>query len=95
MKKISRILTNKFLLTALIFGTWMMWFDQNDFGSQRERAKALKDTKNNIAYLQKEIAKMEQEHYQLTNDPQQLEKYAREEYKMKRDNEDIYVIEKK
>ena len=95
MKKVTRILTNKFLLTAMIFGAWMMWFDQNDFGSQRDRAKALKDTKTNIEYLQNEIAMMEQEHYELTNDPQRLEQYAREEYKMKRDNEDIYVIDKK
>lgn len=95
MKKIVRILTNKFLLTALIFGTWMMWFDQNDFGSQRERAQALQDTKENIAYLKQEIAMMEREHYDLTNNPQKLETYAREQYRMKRDNEDVYVIEKK
>lgn len=95
MKKLARILTNKFLLTALIFGTWMMWFDQNDFGSQRERAKALRETKDNIAYLQQEIAAMEREHHELTNDPAQLEKFAREQYKMKRDNEDVYVIERK
>jgi cell division protein DivIC len=95
MKKVVGFLTNKFLLTALIFGVWMTWFDQNDFGSQRERAKNLKDTKDNIAYLQKEIAGMEKEHYDLTNDPEKLERFAREEYKMKRDNEDIYVIDRK
>jgi cell division protein FtsB len=95
MRNVTRILTNKFLLTALIFGAWMMWFDQNDVGSQRERAQALKDTRKNIEYLQKEIAMMEQEHSKLTNDPQRLEQYAREEYKMKRDNEDIYVIDRK
>lgn len=95
MKKVAGFLTNKFVITAAIFGTWMMWFDQNDFGSQRERANTLRDTKENIAYLEKEIAMMEKEHYELTNDPQKLERYAREQYRMKRDNEDIYVIDKK
>lgn len=95
MKKVVQVLTNKFLLTAMVFGVWMMWFDQNDFGSQRDRAAALQDTKDNIAYLEEEIAQMEKEHEDLTTNPQKLEQYAREQYKMKRDNEDVFVIERK
>jgi cell division protein FtsB len=95
MKKVVRFVTNKFVVTTLVFAAWMTWFDQNDFGSQRERAQTLQDTKDNIAYLEKEIAMMEKEHYDLTNDPKKLETYAREQYKMKRDNEDVFVIERK
>jgi cell division protein FtsB len=95
MKKVVGILANKFVITAVVFGAWMMWFDQNDYSSQKDRAENLSDTKNNIAYLEKEIAKMETEHYSLTNDPKKLERYAREQYKMKRDNEDIYILERK
>jgi cell division protein DivIC len=95
MKKVVRIVASKFVITALVFGVWMMWFDQNDFGSQQERSKTLQDTKDNISYLEKEIAMMEKEHFELTNDPRKLETYAREQYKMKRDNEDVFVIERK
>lgn len=95
MKKVVRFITNKFVVTTLVFGAWMMWFDQNDYASQRERAQEVQDTKDNIAYLEKEIAMMEREHYELTNDPRKLETHAREQYKMKRDNEDVFVIERK
>ncbi|PZF72398.1 FtsB family cell division protein [Taibaiella soli] len=93
--KLLRILSNKFLVTTAIFVVWMMFFDQNDFFSQKERMEELQDTKDNIGYLNAEIAGMEKDYNALISDPKRLEKYAREHYRMKRDNEDLYVIEKK
>lgn len=94
MKKVLSVLTNKFLLTALAFGAWMLYFDQNDWYSMREKKKELQDIKDNIAYLHKEISSMERETEALRSDPQQLEQFAREHYNMKRDNEDLYIIDK-
>lgn len=94
MKKALRILTNKFVLTILAFVVWMAYFDQNDWLSQQERKQTLEDAKDNIAYLNAEIAMMEKEKDGMSSDPQVLEKYAREQYRMKRDNEDLYIIEK-
>lgn len=94
MKKALGILTNKFVLTGIAFGVWMFFFDQNDIRSMQERKQELQDTKDNIAYLNNEIAKMEREHDDMIGSPQKLEQYAREQYLMKRDNEDVYVIEK-
>jgi len=94
MKKVLSIVTNKFVLTALAFGVWMFFFDQNDFRSMQQRKQELQDTKDNIAYLNKEIAGMEKDHEEMVGNPQRLEQYAREQYLMKRDNEDVYVIEK-
>ncbi|WP_276132152.1 FtsB family cell division protein [Polluticoccus soli] len=94
MKKVLQILTNKFLLTLLAFGAWMAYFDQHDWVSMQEKKKNLQDMKDNIAYLDKEIAKMEKEKTGMVSDPQVLEQYAREQYRMKRDNEDLYIIEK-
>lgn len=94
MKPVFRILTNKFLLTGIAFLAWMTFFDQNDLMSMREKKQNLQNVKDNITYLDAEIAKMEKEHEEMTGNPQQLEKYARENFRMKRDNEDIYIIEK-
>jgi cell division protein FtsB len=94
MKKVLSIFTNKFVLTAVAFGVWMFFFDQNDFRSIQERKQELQDTKDNIAYLNNEIARMEKDHEEMIGNPQRLEQYAREQYLMKRDNEDVYVIEK-
>lgn len=94
MKKVLSIVTNKFVLTALAFGVWMFFFDQNDFRSMQQRKQELQNTKDNIAYLNNEIARMEKDHEEMIGNPQRLEQYAREQYLMKRDNEDVYVIEK-
>lgn len=94
MKKVLSIVTNKFVLTALAFGVWMFFFDQNDFRSMQQRKQELQSIKDNIAYLNNEIARMEKDHEEMIGNPQRLEQYAREQYLMKRDNEDVYVIEK-
>ncbi|MBN8671621.1 MAG: septum formation initiator family protein [Chitinophagales bacterium] len=94
MKKVLGIFTNKFVLTAVAFGVWMFFFDQNDFRSMQQRKQELQSTKDNIAYLNNEIARMEKDHEEMIGNPQRLEQYAREQYLMKRDNEDVYVIEK-
>ncbi|RYZ56126.1 MAG: septum formation initiator family protein [Sphingobacteriales bacterium] len=94
MKKLFRVLTNKFLLTGLAFAVWMIYFDQNNWSAQEERKKELKGTERNIAYLEQEISRMEKEHRALVTDPERLEQYAREHYKMKRDTEDLYIIER-
>ncbi len=93
MKKVFRIVTNKFLLTGVAFAVWMVFFDQNNWSSQKARRQQLANTEQNITYLNEEIVRMEKEHYDLTHDPEKLERYARERYKMKRDNEDLYIVE--
>lgn len=93
--KILRLFVNKYLITAAVFAAWMIFFDQNDWFSMSQKRKELQDTKDNIVYLNDEIAKMEMDYNRLISDPARLEQYAREHYRLKRDNEDLYVIEKK
>ena len=94
MKKLWKVVSNKFLVTGIAFAAWMVFFDQNNWTAQKERNNALKDTERNIAYLNEEIADMEKEFLELTTNPERLEQYAREKYKMKKDNEDIYIVER-
>ncbi len=94
MKKALRVLTNKYFITAIAFLAWMIYFDQNDWYSQRQRNRDLATTRTNISFLNSEITKMEKERTDIVTDPQKLEKFARENYRMKRDNEDLYIIEK-
>ncbi len=94
-KKWLRFFTNKFILTGSAFAVWMIFFDENNWNTQRHRKALLEETKDNIAYLEKEIALQEKRHKDLISDPRVLEKFAREKYRMKRDNEDVYVVERK
>lgn len=73
----------------------MFFLDQNDWNAQRKRKRELQETTGNISYLQEEIAAMEKEYQALTSDPAKLEQYAREHYLMKRDHEDLYIVEGK
>ncbi len=93
MKRAIRIITNKYLVTGVIFVVWVVYFDQNDWMSMQQRQKELKGVKDNISYLNNEIAHMNSERIGLLTNPAKLEQYARENFKMKHDGEDVYVID--
>ena len=95
MKKALKILSNKFLLSGLVFIVWMAYFDQNDYYTMRQHKKELKLLKDNVAYLNAETIRMQKEHAELMTNAQKLEQLSRENYHMKRDNEDVYIIERK
>lgn len=70
----------------------MLFFDQNDWFAQHQRQKQLDDIQENIEYLTKESDKMQGQLNALNTDSAYLEKYAREHYHEKRDNEDVFLI---
>ena len=92
LKKILPALKNKYVLTFLIFLVWLIFFDQNnlvDRVRQMNRQEELQEEKE--FYLQK-IKKDSVKLHQLKTNEENLEEFAREEYYMKKDNEDIYII---
>jgi len=98
MKLLSKIpawAKNKYLLTGLAFITWMVFFDANDIALQQHRRSELKKLQNEEKMLDKQISQTKQELDLLKTSPATIEKYAREKYLMKRDNEDIYLINRK
>ena len=97
MKKsvLIKIVSNKFFLTAFAFIIWIAYFDQNDWMTMQQRKRELNTVKANIAYLNGEIKRMNSEKDNLLSNNKVLEQYARENYRMKHQGEDVYVIEKK
>jgi cell division protein FtsL len=71
-----------------------MFFDQNDLFLLAERKNEVDQLEDNIKYLDVEINKMAVEYNALMNNSEVLEQYARETFKMKHTQEDVYVIEK-
>ena len=86
------IMKNKFTIASLAFVVWMLFFDRNDLSSQMHYSKQRKNLEAEKEFYEKEISKVEQSLEELSIDPRKLEKFAREKYLMKKDNEDIYVI---
>jgi len=85
-------LNNKYFITFLIFGVWMLFFDNNNFIAQIRLNRTLEELEMEKDYYLTEIDKDRQATMELITDTLTLEKFGREQYLMKRDNEDIYLI---
>lgn len=93
---IPKQLKNKYILTACAFAVWMLFFDNRDvINTHFKHRRELNRLEESRSYYQNEISKTRKELEQLKSDPRILEKYAREKYRMKRDNEDLFVISQK
>jgi cell division protein DivIC len=90
---VPKQLKNKYILTAGAFAVWMLFFDNRDVITTHFRHRAeLNRLEESRAYYQNEINTTKKELDQLKSDPRVLEKYAREKYRMKKDDEDLFVI---
>jgi cell division protein DivIC len=87
-----KIVSNKYLLISLLFAVWMLFLDNYSYMDQRQLNKQIDELQDNKKYYQEEIKKDTQS-IKLLKNQDQVEKYAREKYYMKRENEDIYIIE--
>lgn len=92
-KKILNVLKNKYFIVSIAFLVWLVFFDQNNIISQIKLSRKLRQLQQQKEYYQDEIRNNEKATLELMIDTEQLEKYAREKYLMKKDNEDIYIIE--
>ncbi len=87
-----KFLGSRYTLVFLFFTVWMLFLDNQSYLDQRILNKQIDELEDNKTYYKEEIAKDEQSIKKLNN-PGQTERYAREKYYMKRDSEDIYIIE--
>ncbi len=92
MKKILSVIKNKYLLTIIGLLVWVVFFDKNDLRTQIELRQQVKQLEKERNYFAQEISVITADIKELTTNPNTLEKFAREKYLMKRNNEDIFVI---
>ena len=88
-------LKNKYFLSVSAFIVWILFFDPRDVFTQIEYHRELKELEVSKAWYQTENTSLINESERLRTNPVTIEKYARENYLMKRDNEDIFVISEK
>lgn len=93
LQRIPSFLRNKYLLATAAFVVWMLFFDRDDVFTQMERRKDLREIQASKSYYQKQIAENQKISKELQFNASAVEKYAREKYLMKRDNEDLYIIQ--
>lgn len=90
---LPKIISNKYILTAGAFAVWMLFFDNRDVITTHFKHRSeLHRLEKSRAWYQQEIRTTREELDELQSGTDILEKYAREKYRMKRDNEDLFVI---
>lgn len=96
MRLLTRIpawLKNKYLLTTVGFVVWILFFDSRDLITTHFREKAqLVKLEDSRRYYEQQIETTKKELQELKTNPALVERYAREKYLMKRDNEDLFII---
>jgi cell division protein FtsB len=85
-------LSNKYVWVLLFFSTWMLFLDNYSYFDHRILDNQIKELEDNKTYYQDEIRK-DKENIKLLQNINHIEKYAREKYYMKKENEDIYIVE--
>lgn len=91
----KKVVFNKYFITAFLFFFWLLFFDRNDLISQYKMRSELRKLRAEKEFFIQEIERDSRNLMELETNPITLEKFAREKYLMKRENEDIfYIVEK-
>jgi len=81
------------MLAFTVFVVLMLFIDRNDIFNQLQRKKQLNELLESKKYYQQQIEQTKKNLADLQNNAAALEKYAREKYLLKRDNEDVFVVD--
>lgn len=89
---IPTVLRNKYIIACIAFFVWLLFFDQNNlidrYKNQRHYQRLIDDRAYYIERIEDDNRRLKE----LRTNKENLEKFAREEYFMKKDNEDIFII---
>jgi cell division protein FtsB len=92
LDRVPRIFRNKYILTILIFLIWILLLDTNNLIARYKDIRELHKLRNEKEYYTKKIEVEKSKLKELKTDDQNLEKFAREQYHMKKPDEDLYIV---
>jgi cell division protein FtsB len=95
MKRLLELLRNKYFLAVAAFSIWMIFFDKNDILAQYEYHSQVNNLEEEKEFYTKEISTVSKDLEEIDSNLNTAEKFAREKYFMKKENEDVFVIVKK
>jgi cell division protein FtsB len=92
IEKIPPSLRNKYILTTAIFLLWIILLDSNNLVARIREMHELRNLKSEKEYYTKKIEVDKKKLRELKTDNDNLEKFAREQYHMKKADEDLYIV---
>lgn len=92
MNRLFELFRNKYFVATAAFIVWMLFFDRNDMLSQYEYRRDVNTLQEEKDFYLKETAQVKKDLNELSTNLKSAEKFAREKYFMKKENEDVFVI---
>ncbi len=89
---LTRLTSNFYLGTSLLFLVWITFFDGNDLVTLFSNQMKLRETEAEIGYYKDQIEKVRKEQVRLQGNPDALERFARERFLMKKDDEEVFIF---
>jgi cell division protein FtsB len=93
--KLPKAFRNFYVVTSAVFLIWMMLLDSNNLIARYELSSKLGSLEDEKEYYKEKIKEVEKDRDELFGDRESVEKFAREKYLMKKESEDIFIIEEK
>jgi cell division protein DivIC len=90
--KIPEVIRNKYILTIIIFFVWILLFDSNNLIARYKDMRELHKLKADREYYMNRIEADKKKLHELKTDNRNLEKFAREQFRMKKPDEDLFII---
>ncbi len=91
--KIKPVVLNKYLLALIIFGVWVTCFDKYNLIKRWKTGNNIKQLETEISFYRNEIENNKEKMQELQSSDENLEKFAREQYLMKKAEEDIFIFD--
>lgn len=94
LKNIPSFFKSFYFLSSFFFLIWLAFVDSNDLFMQAELSSKRAELTEFKQHYEDRILEVKNDREALVNNPDLLEKVAREKYLMKKDNEDLYIVVK-
>ncbi|MGV0996475.1 FtsB family cell division protein [Empedobacter falsenii] len=91
--RVFKFVWNRYFILTVAFAVWMIFFDQNSFFVHRELDKQIKLLEVDEQYYQEHLDTESEKLNQLNSNPAEIERIAREKHFLKKDDEDIFIIQ--
>ena len=93
LNRIPKRFRNFYFVVGMLFFLWILLLDNSDLTSNVKLSRKLKSLENEKEYYQDKIKEVETDRNELFGDKESIEKFAREKYLMKKESEDIFIVE--
>jgi cell division protein DivIC len=92
LMRIVKVSINKYLIVFAVFVVWIVFFDENNLMQHQQNQKEITILEEQVDFYKHKIEADKRKLFELQTNDANLEKFAREQFLMKKTDEDVYII---